>query len=171
MNVASEATETKFAIREYRPADFESLWKIDQGCFPPGISYSQMELNSFLTKRNAIALVAQFQSNGNGEFAAAGSDPQIAGFVVAHSIRHKYGRILTLDIVAAARRYGLGTHLMLVCEERLHALGCRQVYLETAVNNEAALRLYHKLGYKVLDILPAYYASHALDAFQMGKRL
>ena len=47
----------------------------------------------------------------------------------------------------------------------------REVYLETAVDNEPALRLYRKLGYEILRTLPEYYSSHALDAFQMGKRL
>jgi ribosomal protein S18 acetylase RimI-like enzyme len=50
-------------------------------------------------------------------------------------------------------------------------LGCTDVYLETAVDNEPALRLYRKLGYEILRTLPEYYSSHALDAFQMGKRL
>ena len=60
---------------------------------------------------------------------------------------------------------------MSACEERLRALGCGEVYLETAVDNEAALRLYRKLGYEVLRTLPEYYSSHGLDAFQMVKRL
>src|SRR6266550_9212338 len=33
-----------FTIREFRRGDFEILWEIDQKCFPPGISYSQVEL-------------------------------------------------------------------------------------------------------------------------------
>jgi len=57
------------------------------------------------------------------------------------------------------------------CEQRLRSLGCTDVYLETAVDNEPALRLYRKLGYEILRTLPEYYSSHALDAFQMGKRL
>ena len=95
----------------------------------------------------------------------------IAGFVIAHPVRRKYGRILTLDILPQARRFGLATQLMNAAEERLRALGCGEVYLETAVDNEAALRLYRKLGYEILRTLPEYYSSHALDAFQMGKRL
>ena len=179
MSVAAHSTgaKFKFTIRDYRAADFETLWEIDQRCFPPGISYSQMELSSFLTKRNAIALVAELRTEPASHlqtgdsvavpaFAAA-----IAGFAVAHSIRHKYGRILTLDILPEARRFGLGTRLMSACEERLASTGCAAVYLETAVDHEAALRLYYKLGYEVLGVLPEYYASHSLDAFQMGKRL
>jgi len=162
----------QFTIRDYCAADFETLWEIDQRCFPPGISYSQMELRSFLTRRNAIALVAEFDNqNRVAPTPLPSSAAAIAGFVVAHSIRHKYGRILTLDILPQARRFGLGTRLMSACEERLQAAGCQAVYLETAVNNEPALRLYRNLGYEILGILPEYYASHSLDAFEMGKRL
>jgi len=173
LKVASHIAGAKFSIRDYRPADFDTLWEIDQRCFPAGISYSKLELSSFLTHRHAIALVAALDA---AEAAATGSpegqpETQIAGFAVAHSVRHKYGRILTLDIEPEARRFGLGTKLMSACEERLRAAGCSEVYLETAVDNEPALRLYRKLGYQVLDVLPDYYSSHSLDAFRMGKRL
>ena len=30
------------------------------------------------------------------------------------------------------------------------SFGCKEIYLETAVNNEPALRLYRKLGYQIL---------------------
>jgi ribosomal protein S18 acetylase RimI-like enzyme len=58
-----------------------------------------------------------------------------------------------------------------VCEARLRSLGCADVYLETAVDNEAAIRLYSKLGYRILRTIPDYYASHSLDAYQMRKQL
>ncbi len=162
----------EFHIRDYRPADFDRLWAIDQRCFPPGIAYSQMELSGFITRRNAITLVGEFQDGQQaiptGLRTAA---DRIAGFVVAHPVRRKYGRILTLDIVSEARRLGLAGRLMGFCEQRLRALGCSEVYLETAVDNEAALRLYRRLGYEILRTLPEYYSSHSLDAFLMGKRM
>lgn len=165
---ASKAAGLEFSIRNYRAADFDCLWEIDQRCFPAGISYTQMELSGFITRRNAITLVGEFQS-GEAESTAGGDG--IAGFVVAHPIRRKYGRILTLDVLPEARRYGLGSMLMTACEERLRSLGCAAVYLETAVDNQPALRLYRKLGYQILRTLPDYYASHSLDAFQMSKQL
>ena len=161
--MTSHPADVAFTIRDYRAADFDRLWQIDQVCFPPGIAYSQMELTGFIHRRNAITLVAESLS--------AEPEDRIAGFVVAHPIRRKYGRILTLDIVPQARRSGLATQLMNACEDRLRSLGCNEVYLETAVDNEPALRLYRKLGYEVLRTLPEYYSSHGLDAFQMGKRL
>lgn len=168
MEVTTETVRVDFAIRDYQPADFSRLWEIDQRCFPPGIAYTQMELSGFVSKRHAITLVAEFrQDPAQAELQAP---ERIAGFVVAHAIRHKYARILTLDILPETRRLGLGVRLMGVCEERLRAQGCAEAYLEAAVNNEPALRLYRKLGYAVLRTLPGYYSSHALDAYQMGKR-
>lgn len=165
-----------FHVRDYRAADFDRLWEIDQRCFPSGISYTQMELSGFITKRNAITLVGEFQPeeakhDGAAASAEGNSADRSAGFVIAHPIRRKYGRILTLDILPEARRHGLGIKLMTACEERLRSLGCADVYLETAVNNEPAVQLYSKLGYQVLRTIPDYYASHSLDAFQMRKRL
>src|SRR5437660_5675275 len=29
-----------FTLRDFRREDFETLWRIDQSCFPPGISYA-----------------------------------------------------------------------------------------------------------------------------------
>ena len=152
-----------FVIRDYRATDFDRLWRIDQQCFPPGIAYTQMDLTGFVTRRKAITLVAEF-SEGS-EFTGG-----IAGFAVAQPIR-KIGRILTLDIVPEARRFGLATRLMQEGEQRLRAVGCEQVFLETSVNNEPALMLYHKLGYEILRTLPLYYPTHALDAYLMGKLL
>jgi [ribosomal protein S18]-alanine N-acetyltransferase len=174
LNVATQSTGARFSIREYRPTDFDVVWEIDQLCFPSGIAYSQMELSSFLNRRHAISLVAEPDFPVEAESVEAsdgGSRSKIVGFVVAHAIRHKYGRILTLDILPEARRFGLGTTLMLACEDRLRSSGCTTVFLETAVNNEPALRLYRKLGYEVVNILPDYYASHSLDAFAMRKVL
>jgi [ribosomal protein S18]-alanine N-acetyltransferase len=152
-----------FVIRDYRPADFDRLWKIDQLCFPPGIAYTQMDLTGFVTRRKAITLVAELPADSEAPGA-------IAGFAVAQPIRN-IGRILTLDILPEARRFGLATRLMQKGEERLRAGGCQQVFLETAVNNEPAIRLYHKLGYQIIRTLPLYYPTHALDAYLLGKNL
>ncbi len=190
----AQTADVQFTLRDYRAADFERLWQIDQLCFPEGISYTQMELSGFITRRNAITLVADCddllsdgeklplsgRQTGDGlkssapaaELSETAPDTKkIAGFIIAHPVRGKMGRILTLDIIPKARRLGLASLLMNKCECRLRSFGCKEMYLETAVNNEPALRLYRKHGYQILRTLPDYYASHSLDAFLMGKSL
>lgn len=188
-NLGIQSADVQFCIRPYQAGDFDRLWEIDQMCFPPGIAYSQMELTGFIMRRNAITLVAELESNperrqpspvppksdsspdGKAGSPAPPPDPaRIAGYIIAQPLR-KTGRILTLDILPEARQCGLATRLMLEVEERLRRLGCHDIYLETAVNNEAALRLYHKLGYTILRTLPEYYHAQGLDAFLLGKRL
>jgi ribosomal-protein-alanine N-acetyltransferase len=159
-------SKAQFSIRDYRAADFNRLWEIDQLCFAPGIAYTQMDLTGFLASRGKIALVAECDAGTQDKPQTS----RIAGFIVAHR-RGQVGRVLTIDVLPEARGYGLGTRLMNECEGRLRTAGCSHVLLETAVNNEAALRLYSKLGYEILGIFPEYYASHSLDAFRMGKQL
>ena len=43
------------------------------------------------------------------------------------------------------------------------------MFLETAVNNDAALKLYHKLGYRILRTLPGYYHAMASMPFSWAK--
>jgi ribosomal-protein-alanine N-acetyltransferase len=147
----------QFTIRDYRSADFDRLWQIDQLCFPDGIAYTQMDLTGFIGMRNAVTLVAEAQSyqpDRSSGPAPAGPSP-IAGFVVAHRVRGATGRIVTLDVVPEVRRRGLASRLM----------------QEAAVNNEPGLRLYHKLGYEIVRTLPEYYSSQSLDAFQLRKSI
>lgn len=166
----SKPAELTIRIRDYRAADFDQLWQIDQLCFAPGIAYTQMELNGFIMRRNAITLVAELASHEAAD-SSIGAVGKIAGYVLAHPVRRKYARIITLDILPDARRLGLATKLMNACEERVRLLGCTEIYLETAVNNEPGIALYRKLGYQILRTIPEYYSSHSLDAYQMGKRL
>jgi len=155
-----------FAIRNFRSGDFQRLWEIDQQCFVPGIAYTQMDLSGFLAMRGAVALVAEFVPEG----VPSEGSPEIVAFIVAYH-RKQVGRIITLDVVPQFRRHGLACRLMRECEQCLRIAGCSAVYLETAVNNEPALRLYQKLGYRVMRTLPGYYTSEDLDALRMQKQL
>jgi [ribosomal protein S18]-alanine N-acetyltransferase len=147
-----------FTVRDYRPEDFESLWRLDQDCFPPEISYSRMELKTYMRKRGSITLVA----------AEADDHDKIAGFIVAHAGRT--GHIITIDVVAAARRSGVGSQLLLAAEERLRAAGSSSVTLETAVDNVSALAFYKRHGYSVVKTWPRYY-SNGIDALVMRRVL
>ncbi|MDD3179763.1 MAG: N-acetyltransferase [Opitutaceae bacterium] len=150
-----------FTIREYGPSDFNRLCQIEKICFPPGLAYTPELLHSYIGRRGAFSLVAGPDGKGT----------EILGFLIGQHERATVGHVVALDVEPAARRCGLAAQLLRAAEQRLARLGCRQVVLETAVTNEAAQKFFRKMGYVVLRTLPGFYASHALDALLMGKRL
>lgn len=80
------------------------------------------------------------------------------------------GHIISIDVLAPSRRSGLGSKLLMAAEQRLVALNCRNVVLETAVDNTGALSFYKRHNYSVLKTSPRYY-SNGVDAFVLGKNL
>ena len=80
----------------------------------------------------------------------AHANAPIAGFIVAEADRAK-GHIITIDVIAPARRYGVGSLLLGAAEDRLRAAHCQLVELETAVDNISALSFYKRHGYSVIE--------------------
>jgi len=151
-----------YTLRDYRPEDFEALWRLDQECFPPQISYSQPELRSYIRRRGSFTLVA------SNEGASDDDARKIAGFLVGHA--GNTGHIITIDVVASARRSGVGSLLLRAAEDRLRAGGSRAIGLETAVDNLSALSFYKRHGYSVVKTWPRYY-SNGVDALVLRKNL
>jgi ribosomal-protein-alanine N-acetyltransferase len=146
-----------FVIRDFKPEDFETLWRMDQECFPPGISYSKQELKAYVRRRGSFTLVAADADKG-----------KIGGFIVVHD--GPAAHVITIDVDTAARRLGVGSLLLQAAEDRLRAGGVRSVGLETAVDNVAALSFYKRHGYNVVRTWPRYY-SNGVDALVMKKEL
>ena len=147
----------EFTLRDYRSADFETLWRIDQECFPPELAYSRSELAGYIRRQSSLTLVAELEG-------------EIAGYIVAERGGRKAGHIITLDVRHPARRAGLGSKLMAAAEERLRTLGCSSILLEVAVDNAAAIAFYHRYGYATLATIPRYYNDRT-DALLLGKKL
>ncbi|HEY6768301.1 MAG TPA: N-acetyltransferase [Candidatus Sulfotelmatobacter sp.] len=144
-----------FTLRDAQPDDLETLWKIDQSCFPKGIAYSQRELKYFMNRRGLFTLIAVDDTLGT-----------VAGFIIAES--GLLGHVITIDVVQDTRRSGLGSQLLGTAEERLRQAGSRAVGLETAVDNLGALSFYKRHGYEVMRTLPRYYAN-GVDALLLKK--
>lgn len=160
----------EFRLRELCKGDFEVLWKIDQECFAPGISYSRMELAYYMRRSGAFTLVAE-HLEGRGKSAIAETKSHsLLGFVVAEAGRRQAGHIITIDVRPPARRARVGSKLLAAAEERLRSAGCGSVYLETAVDNLPALSFYKRHGYFLVKTVPRYY-SNGVDAFVLQKDL
>ena len=148
-----------FIIRGFIPTDFDTLWRIDQDCFPPGISYSRQELKTYMRRRGSFTLVA-----------VEGKEGKAGGFIVAEADGRGTGHVITIDVTAATRRSGVGSLLLRAAEERLRAARCSAVELETSVDNLSALSFYKRHGYSVTRTFPRYY-SNGVDALVLEKSL
>jgi ribosomal-protein-alanine N-acetyltransferase len=162
----------EFTLRDYRAADFDILWSIDQRCFPPGIAYSRRELGIYIGHSRSFTLVAEMTARGGPEPAENfnPSDRGIVGFLVTHAEGSRMGHVITIDVLPVVRRSGVGSKLMLTTEERLRSLSCDSIYLETAADNTAALAFYKRQGYFLVKTIPGYYAN-GLDALVLQKEL
>jgi ribosomal-protein-alanine N-acetyltransferase len=126
-----------------------------------------MELAFYMRRPGAFTLVAEAE---DGEVSGNGTTQRpILGFIVAEA-RRNTGHIITIDVVAEARRGGIGSGLLLAAEQRLQQAGAAAVELETPVNNATAIRFYKQMGYFVEKTVTGYY-SNQTDALVMRKEL
>lgn len=144
-------------LRDYQPSDFEALHRLDQLCFDPNIAYSQAELDLFVRRPTAMTVVATEQED-------------IVGFLIVDHERPKSGHVITIDVLQAYRRSGVGSELMREAERRTRESGRSAMLLEVAVANHPARRFYERHGYVVLRRLKDYYKRGG-DALLLGKNL
>jgi ribosomal-protein-alanine N-acetyltransferase len=162
----------EFTLRDFRTEDFDMLWSIDQKCFAPGIAYSRRELFAYIHRRRSFTVVAEKVSArmlAEAGLTSGLTSSGIVGFIVAEGNRG-VGHIISIDVVPEGRRLGLGSKLLLAAEDRLRALHCQSVVLETAVDNASALAFYKRHQYSIMKIVPRYY-SNGVDAFVLEKQL
>ena len=143
-------------IRQYEAKDFAALHKLDQSCFPPGISYSKFSLQYFLSLTAADCLVAE-------------DGKKVAGFILAES-NPPLAHIITLDVAESHRRAGLGSSLVAEMEKHFRFREVHAVLLETAVDNQAGIAFWKKHGYREEAVLKRYYLGR-VDAYEMRKKL
>jgi ribosomal-protein-alanine N-acetyltransferase len=149
-----------FTLRDYSPSDLETLYAIDQACYPRGIAYSRRMLRWYLSRRGALCIVAQ---------GTAKDKTTMPGFIIAEA-HGAEGYIVTIDVLETYRRSGIGTALLHEAERRLAKMGVQYIELQTATNNEAGVAFWRRHGYRDVGVAPGYYLGR-IDAYLMKKSL
>jgi len=114
-------------------------------------------------------------------FLVAEVDGRIVGYVMTRVDRglgyvywkpfKKLGHIVSIAVLPEFRRRGIGMRLMIEAMRRLKEVyGASEVYLEVRVSNDAAIRLYEKLGFRKVKQLRKYYLDGE-DAWLMAREL
>jgi ribosomal-protein-alanine N-acetyltransferase len=148
-------------LRLFQPADLETLYRIDQVCFPPGIAYSKAELRYYIQHPKSFTLIAETDAQA------------ILGFCTGQEYLRggkPAGHIITIDMLPEARRQKIGHRLLGAVEEHFRNKGIVSMQLEVAVDNLPAQLFYRSMGYERLGRIPGYY-NGKLDALAMEKNL
>jgi [ribosomal protein S18]-alanine N-acetyltransferase len=148
------------SLSAFNATDFETLYEIDQSCYPRGIAYSRGTLTEFLTLPGADCLVARI---------GKGSNAKATGFIIGESAGVD-ARIITIDVLETHRREGVGTALLRALEDRMAARGAKRIELETATSNAAGVAFWERHSYRKMGVLRGYYLGR-LDAWKMRKTL
>jgi ribosomal-protein-alanine N-acetyltransferase len=147
----------KFTLRTYAPEDFESLYEIDQQCFEDEIAYTRRDMRAYLNYPGAECVVAETTRG------------KIGGFCIAARRGH-LGYVITMDVLPKYRRKGVAATLLAEAERRLGERDVREMWLETATDNEAAIAFWLRHGYRKRGVREGYYPD-GRDAFTMQKNL
>lgn len=144
-------------VRVAHLGDLEVLLQLEEQSFP-GDRLSRRSFRRFLQGANDHLLVAE----------DAGA---VTGYILL--LRRegtRLARIYSICVGAAHRGRGLAELLIRAGEEAVLAAGSAYVRLEVRRDNETAIRLYRRLGYRVFDAIPDYY-DDGEEALRLEKRI
>ncbi len=78
--------------------------------------------------------------------------------------------LMAIAVVPEKRRQGFGQFMIIEAEKIASMRGYRFLRAHVGCQNESALKLFQKVGFKLKRYLPKYYPS-GLDAYELIKRL
>jgi ribosomal-protein-alanine acetyltransferase len=123
----------------------DTLYRIELQCFKEE-AFAKQQIAYLLQDFNNISLEAK-------------ADKDTTGFIIAQ-IEYEdkeYGHIITLNVAPNYRHKGVATKLLCEVEGYLKQRGVSECRLEVREDNHAAIKLYHKLGYRTISKLERYY--------------
>lgn len=142
-------------VREYVPADFETVYAIDCACFPEGRRMSREKLLHHLTIAESYSLVAE----NRGE---------IVGYALACLQAKGLGYLKVLAVRPAIQNRGIGSRLLAEIEAWMWERKAQAVMLETVNDELSARRFYERHGYFLMETLQSFYQDGS-GAFRMLK--
>ena len=144
-------------IRQAKLYDVPALSRIEQEAFES--PWSAEEITKDITSKDGSIYVAVIESDG-----------EKAGYAEMRMVAGE-AQIYNIVIDKAFRGRGLGEMLLRHLIDRAEELSCSLVTLEVRGGNEAAMELYHKLGFREVGRRRGYYSKGAEDAVLMDLTL
>ena len=141
---------TAVSIRTVGPFDLGRLSRLHKNCFEE--AWSRSDLAHLLAMPGGFGLIARLFDGG-----LAGLDGMRGvGFSLCRVVSDE-SELLSIGVLPGYRRRRVADHLLRTSVERCRTVGARQMFLEVAVDNVAAQRLYEEHGFERVGVRPDYY--------------
>lgn len=140
-------------VRGPQAGDLDRMYALDVVCFERPFRFSRAAMRHYVLEPGALVRLAV----GPEECLATRS---LLGFCIVHLQRGEVdlqGYIVTLDVHPGCRQQGVATELMLRLHKDARAAGAKSMYLHVYNQNQPAMRLYERLGYRAEGILAGFY--------------
>lgn len=148
--MAAVPKPTAVSIRTVGPFDLGRLARLHRTCFEE--AWSRSDLAHLLAMPGGFGLVARLFEGGLAGFDAMRG----VGFSLCRVVRDE-GELLSIGVTPHHRRRGVAGNLLRASMERCQVIGARHMFLEVAVDNPEAQRLYLSHGFERVGVRPDYY--------------
>ncbi|MFO1038220.1 MAG: GNAT family N-acetyltransferase [Geminicoccaceae bacterium] len=138
------------SIRTVGPFDLGRLSRLHRSCFEE--AWSRSDLAHLLAMPGGFGLVARLFEGG-----LAGLDAMRGvGFSLCRIVRDEC-ELLSIGVSPAYRRRRVAERMLHASMDRCYTAGAQSMFLEVAVDNLPAQRLYEINGFEQVGIRPDYY--------------
>lgn len=141
--ILAEASVVQITIGSAQANDAQPIASLHAATFDP--AWDAATIGNMLASRTSAALIARRADNGD-----------ICGFILAQIVVDE-AEIFSIAVAPASRRNGLGANLISTLARHAREAGASCLFLEVASDNDAALKLYRKLGFAEIGRRNCYY--------------
>ena len=147
-----------------------SVWSVEPLATPADLdAVLQIEQASFVNPWTREMYLAELENRGVSYcLIARNSSREVVGFCSFWRVLDEL-HINNLAVSPVARGAGAGTALLEAVLSEGARLGARRATLEVRRSNDAARRLYERLGFAVAGVRRAYYTSPVEDALVLWR--
>ncbi|MHA1608226.1 MAG: ribosomal protein S18-alanine N-acetyltransferase [Candidatus Freyarchaeota archaeon] len=154
-------------IREARYEDLTQVVEINRICLPENYPYYFFQ--HILERFPKAFIVAEVNGEVVG-YMMNRIEKGMSSFNPSPFKLLKKGHVVSIAVLPAYRRMGIGKKLMERGLKAMREYGAEEVILEVRVSNDPAIKLYTLMGFTIVKTLKGYYHDGE-DAFLMCKKL
>jgi ribosomal-protein-alanine N-acetyltransferase len=145
-------------FRRARTSDLLPILEIEDQSFEDFLRYKPHEMYYLL-----------FEANSEG-WVATLNDAILGYYILLFRKNSCIARLYSIAVAPEYRGKGVGSAMLQHAENRARKKGCKKMHLEVKDTNTAALNMYIKHGYTIIDFLQDYYRE-GMPAYRMEKTL